>query len=138
MLNSDAVLLMPECMHDQYTDVEQHVAMLAGMRLVVMDKVVTMHDIVLGLSRKAMNICGVDQKDIHSKSRMRRLVDSRRMVAAILREQYRISLTRIGQWLHRDHSDVVYLLNTHRNLLATDGDYRNLYQAFTQGIVQVE
>ena len=136
LLYCQAMLLLPKSMHDEYTDIEHRVAVLTGIQMVRLDALAVAESIIEQLTGIAMLLSGVNPNDITVKKRDRKLVDMRRMIAAILREHYGVSLTKIGQYLNRDHSDVVYLLHTHKNLLTTDDGYRKIYQIFTQSINQ--
>lgn len=51
--------------------------------------------------------------DLRSKDRKRHLVDLRIMISTILRNNYKLSLQRIGMILSRDHASIIHYLKKH-------------------------
>lgn len=138
LLQCDAMLLPPSHMRDEYTELEHRLAIITGIQVVRLNALAaataeSMYDRIIDIA----TLNGITRDELTSRRRDRKLVDIRRLVAAILRK-HGVKLSQIGQWLGRDHSDVVYLLHTHDNLLATDDDYRKLYQFYTIVITSIE
>lgn len=134
LLLCEAMLLLPKPVNDEYTDIEHRVAVITGIPVVKLDAQAVTESVIERLTGTAALLSGITPNDLTSRRRNRKLVDMRRMIAALLREHYGVSLTKLGKWLNRDHSDVVYLLRTHKNLLATDVGYRRDYQIFTHSV----
>jgi chromosomal replication initiation ATPase DnaA len=51
--------------------------------------------------------------ELRSKNRKRHLVDLRVMISTILRDNYKLSLQRIGLILSRDHASIIHYLKKH-------------------------
>lgn len=72
----------------------------------------------------------IDLYDLRARSRKQNIVDLRVVVSSILRENYKLSLQRIGLILSRHHSNIVHYLNKHNNYMDEvfgDEDYINRY-----------
>ena len=67
------------------------------------------------------------QARILEQNRTAIVCDCRRILAAALREQH-CSLHRIARTLHRHHTTVIHLLQTHKELLESDASYRELVE----------
>lgn len=132
LLSCDAILVLPMHMHDTYTKNEIQIALLTGIELLPLKN----YDIEKFMQLIISSLKQISWQEITCRSRKRNIVDIRRVLAVYLRNYYGLSLNDIGKILHRDHSDVVYLLKTHNAVLETDSEYRSLYNTLTQNIFQ--
>lgn len=73
--------------------------------------------------------CHVDKDWIRQKNRKRKYVDARRMIAAYLWD-LGYDMPQIGNFLGCNRSTVFNLLETHRNYLETDAEYRKVWEEY--------
>ena len=72
-----------------------------------------------------LRACCVTYEQVISSSKNRRLTDARRIICQSA-YQHGFKQKRIKKVVNRDHSDVVYLLNTFEILYGTSRDFREL------------
>lgn len=106
---------------------EYRLASITGIRVVTtkqdIGEIVNFSTIITQIA----SLMGIRRELLLSPTRRRNVVDARRIIAAYLRQNARLSLSRIGNLIDRDHTDVLYLLKSHNSLMDTDRSYRNLY-----------
>lgn len=98
------------------------------MRMIVKieQKVITCEAIL----QSVVNIFGVDMKSINSKSRKREIAQARQAAMALCKRYTTQSVSRIGQVVgNRDHATVLHALKNVEDLLETDKDFREKYEA---------
>jgi chromosomal replication initiation ATPase DnaA len=71
--------------------------------------------------------CTPNRERVIERENSQILCDSRRIVAAHLRERG-YSLSTIGRELNRHHTTVLYLLRSHKELLETSHEYKQLVE----------
>jgi len=69
----------------------------------------------------------ITNDEIKSSSRKRKLVDRRMIIAVILYNKCTFSYSELGRFINRDHATIMHYLKKHKDLMATNVDYRNLY-----------
>lgn len=69
------------------------------------------------------NELGITEDEIVANNRKRKMVDIRFMISNYLREK-KLTLEEIGKILHRDHSTIIYNINSHNNLIKTNYSYQ--------------
>ena len=74
------------------------------------------------------------QARILEQNRTAIVCDCRRILAAALRTNH-YSLHRIARILHRHHTTVIHLLQTHKELLESDAAYRTLVETCGERIL---
>jgi len=70
---------------------------------------------------------GITLQELRGKKRRREIVDARKMLAVVARKE-RFSFIRIGRFLRRDHSSVIYYTRSHNDLMATNKGYATSYE----------
>lgn len=95
---------------------------------------------VKDLINKAAQVFEVNLEDVMSKSRRRRIVDSRRAIFYLLKTHYGISEFHQSKLLEgsRDHSTIIYLNETTDHLIEVDYDFCSKYKRFFEYVTKVE
>jgi len=71
----------------------------------------------------------LDQNRITSPSRLRSLVDARRMIAAEMYERCQCTLQQVAEALGRsNHTTIISLLDGHKYFLKNNSEYREKYR----------
>lgn len=73
-------------------------------------------------------VMGISEEGLKSKERLRDYIDARHIFMIFLRRHTKLSTTRIGEMLNRDHSTVVYGQKKAFNLLDVDQEFRERYK----------
>lgn len=73
---------------------------------------------------------GINKQQLLKADRKRDVVDIRRALFVILREQY--SLAKSGEIMNRDHATTLYNYKMHHQLYGTDDAYTRVYDAIIQ------
>lgn len=68
----------------------------------------------------------LDRSKILSRRRWRDCVYARQVISYILRVHYRMTVTKIGILLDRDHSTIIHATNQHFNDYEWNGEYREI------------
>jgi chromosomal replication initiator protein len=71
---------------------------------------------------------GVRSDVIRSRSRKREVVIARQIAMYLSKEFTKCSLKTIGTYFGRDHTSVIYAIQTVKNLMDTDPHYRDMVQ----------
>ena len=80
------------------------------------------------LYKSVNDMYGVPQDVLMSKTRKRDIVDLRRIIAAIIKEECSsVTVVQIGKLIGRKHSDVCIQLKNHNNLINSDKTYSSIY-----------
>jgi chromosomal replication initiation ATPase DnaA len=67
------------------------------------------------LIEKISNYFQIDSRDIVSKSRKTELVKVRMYICALLKNKHKMTLTKIGEQLLRDHTSIIYMISQYNN-----------------------
>ena len=80
-------------------------------------------------------------RDIKSRTRLRELVDARRMFCVLARKTLHMPLKDIGKFIKRNHCSVLHYWHQHDGLMRTDAVYKHFYNlcdyAVEQGQVEI-
>ena len=82
---------------------------------------------VQGVSQVVGSLYGLDFEQIISINRRRDLVDARKIMSVLLRNVYKLTFSKIGAILQRDHTTMLHYYRDHENLMETDRDYKHFY-----------
>lgn len=70
---------------------------------------------------------GLNKNELFTKYRGSNLVEARRHIMYIAKEEYGITCKKIGDWLNLDHSSVVHHCKKHQDLYDVDKNYRDKF-----------
>lgn len=84
-------------------------------------------DILETIATVVTKVHKVRKDDFFSKNRRTELVEARRQMMAISRNEYGLSTVKIGRFLNRDHSSVVHHCVKHDDLMDVDKVYRDKF-----------
>ena len=80
----------------------------------------------------------VTKEDLLKSSRLRKLVDARKLVIMYMLENTNITTTHLGKLLRRDHATVIHNYKAARSLVASkDREFINMYYVFKE-IIEIE
>ena len=82
---------------------------------------------VQGVSQVVGSLYGLDFEQMISINRRRDLVDARKIMSVLLRNVYKLTFSKIGAILQRDHTTMLHYYRDHENLMETDRDYKHFY-----------
>ena len=82
---------------------------------------------VQGVSQVVGSLYGLDFEQMISINRRRELVDARKIIYFLLRNVYKLTFSKIGAILQRDHTTMLHYYRDHENLMETDRDYKHFY-----------
>ena len=82
---------------------------------------------VQGVSQAVGSLYGLDFEQMISINRRRELVDARKIMSVLLRNVYKLTFSKIGAILQRDHTTMLHYYRDHENLMETDRDYKHFY-----------
>ena len=82
---------------------------------------------VQGVSQVVGSLYGLDFEQMISINRRRELVDARKIMSVLLRNVYKLTFSKIGAILQRDHTTMLHYYRDHENLMETDRDYKHFY-----------
>ena len=82
---------------------------------------------VQGVSQVVGSLYGLDFEQMISINRRRELVDARKIMSVLLRNVYKLTFSKIGAILQRDHTTMLHYYRDHENLVETDPDYKHFY-----------
>ena len=82
---------------------------------------------VQGVSQVVGSLYGLDFEQMISINRRRELVDARKIMSVLLRNVYKLTFSKIGAILQRDHTTMLHYYRDHENLMETDQDYKHFY-----------
>ena len=82
---------------------------------------------VQGVSQVVGSLYGLDFEQMISINRRRELVDARKIMSVLLRNVYKLTFSKIGAILQRDHTTMLHYYRDHENLVETDHDYKHFY-----------
>ena len=68
------------------------------------------------ITKTACFVTGLTMEELKSESRLRHIVDSRRMVFAIAREYLELSYLAIGKYFNQNHATIIHHVKQHINL----------------------
>ena len=80
-----------------------------------------------GVAQVVGSLYGLDFEQIISINRRRDLVDARKIMSVLLRNVYKLTFSKIGAILQRDHTTMLHYYRDHENLMETDQDYKHFY-----------
>ena len=80
-----------------------------------------------GVAQVVGSLYGLDFEQIISINRRRDLVDARKIMSVLLRNVYKLTFSKIGAILQRDHTTMLHYYRDHENLVETDPDYKHFY-----------
>ena len=80
-----------------------------------------------GVAQVVGSLYGLDFEQIISINRRRELVDARKIMSVLLRNVYKLTFSKIGAILQRDHTTMLHYYRDHENLVETDPDYKHFY-----------
>lgn len=78
----------------------------------------------------------VSEDELKSKSRKREIVIPRQIAMHIIKERTVMSLKAIGIVFNRDHSTVIFAINTVNDLIETDKGFRKKYEQIQRKITR--
>ena len=82
---------------------------------------------VQGVSQVVGSLYGLDFEQMISINRRRDRVDARKIMSVLLRNVYKLTFSKIGTVLERDHASILHYYRDHENLMETDQDYKHFY-----------
>ena len=80
-----------------------------------------------GVAQVVGSLYGLDFEQMISINRRRELVDARKIMSVLLRNVYKLTFSKIGAILQRDHTTMLHYYRDHDNLMETDRDYKHFY-----------
>ena len=80
-----------------------------------------------GVAQVVGSLYGLDFEQMISINRRRELVDARKIMSVLLRNVYKLTFSKIGAILQRDHTTMLHYYRDHENLMETDRDYKHFY-----------
>lgn len=75
-------------------------------------------------------VCNILEKDFRSRSRLRHIIDARRIVYSYCRETLRMSWLEIAKQFKINHATAIHHLKIHKQLIECDTFYYSKYNAF--------
>jgi chromosomal replication initiator protein len=69
--------------------------------------------------------CSIKVSDIVDKTRKREVVNGRFIFCGIMKEYFGYSLTKIGEFIGRDHTTVIHSIEKYRDRYQTEEHYRS-------------
>ena len=76
------------------------------------------------ITATVFNYFGVNLEERTGTNRKRECVKARQISMYIIRKKTRASLVSIGKYFKRDHSTVIYAIETTQDLMETDNNYK--------------
>ena len=81
---------------------------------------------------------GITYEEIIIPNRQRDRVDARKILAVLLRNVYKLTFSKIGAILHRDHASILHYYRDHNNLVETDPDYKHFYNTALSAVGHID
>lgn len=79
---------------------------------------------------RAVSICtGISYDDMKSTKRKREIVEARQMAMSVIRKETTVHFHQIAKLFKRDHSTVIYGINTMSDLIETSAVHRTMLTA---------
>ena len=78
------------------------------------------------------------RKLFRSEIRVRKYVQARQMITAVLREDYKLQWARIGGLINRHHATIIHLHNNHKNDIVQSFSYARKYDQFRDACGLIE
>tara|TARA_R100001463_G_scaffold29063_1_gene66326 strand:+ start:1494 stop:1901 length:408 start_codon:yes stop_codon:yes gene_type:complete len=75
-------------------------------------------------------VCNINKKAFHSKSRLRHIVDARRLVYTYCRDMLRMSWIDIGASFKINHATAIHHCRVHQQLIESDDFYQSKNDSF--------
>jgi len=75
-------------------------------------------------------VCNINEKDFYSKSRLRHIVDSRRLVYTYCRDMLRLSWIDIAASFKINHATAIHHYKVHKQLMESDNFYQSKNDSF--------
>lgn len=72
---------------------------------------------------------GISKEALQSKSRKQPIVFARFIAMYLIKSRTKLTLKQIGSLFNRDHSTVINAINTTKDLLETDKEFKKMYDA---------
>lgn len=93
------------------------------------------------IQRTLQMICktyNVEMSELFSESKVRYLFYVRVIAAYILRKYYRLSTTKTGEFLARDHSTIVYYGKSYKDLKKYDATFREMLNSVSYITLEIK
>ena len=87
---------------------------------------------------KAEKFFKMRRKLIRSETRIRKYVQARQIVTAVLREDYKLQWARIGGLINRHHATIIHLHNNNKNDIVQSFSYARKYDQFRDACGLIE
>jgi len=103
---------------------------MANMRKVILqqiNKYKKMSNILDTITGVVARTHGLKKNEVFTKYRGGTLVEARRQIMYIAKQEYGITCKKIGDWLNLDHSSVVHHCKKHSDLYEVDKNYRDKF-----------
>lgn len=97
-----------------------------------------MREDILRTMTMICNVYNVELDDVRSKSRQRYLFYVRVIAANILRKYYRLSTTKVGEFLARDHATIVYYGKSYADLVKYDATFRDMLDSVSYITLEIK
>ena len=79
------------------------------------------------ITKTACFVTGLTMEELKSESRLRHIVDSRRMVFAIAREFLELPYAAIGKYFNQNHATIIHHVKQHKSLMSYDVVYKTRF-----------
>ena len=80
----------------------------------------------------ACMVCNINQKEFYSSSRLRHIVDARRIVYSYCRESLEMHWMAIAEQFKINHATAIHHCKTHKQLVECDSFYFSKYNSFAK------
>jgi len=84
------------------------------------------------VKKTACSITNITLKELESRSRLRYIVDARRMVFSIAKDYLNMKLTHIAQRFNMNHASVIHHLKKHDDLIIYDIYYKDRFNKLVE------
>ena len=103
-----------------------------------MGKIDYLNPEIQGTIRVIETLYGITYEEIIIPNRQRDRVDARKILAVLLRNVYKLTFSKIGAILHRDHASILHYYRDHNNLVETDPDYKHFYNTALSAVGHID
>lgn len=96
-----------------------------------------MREDILRTMQMICNVYDVELDDVRGKSRQRFLVNVRVVIAGVLRSEYNLTFTEIGNFLNRDHSTITYYKAIYDDLIHYDKTFQDMLKSIEEVLLDI-
>lgn len=126
LLPCDAIYMMDNWVDSTGASIEYDIAMRTGKDIWFESKIVRDNRQVLRIQNAIHEVTGLKFNEYVTKSRKRDGVFARMIFVYHCRRQYKMKLTRIAKYVHRDHSSLLHLLKKYNDDFKYNPQFRDM------------